>query len=100
MSRNMFAPNAASSSSRSSASAPANGGRRSDRDYNGVSSGSGSHQQHQHQQQRFSIHDAFEEETDEAIRVYGSTVISTPVRSKHQPARSPDDVSIHVPDAR
>lgn len=27
-------------------------------------------------QPRFSIHDAFEEENDEAIRVYGSTVIS------------------------
>lgn len=27
-------------------------------------------------QPRFSIHDAFEEENDEAIRVYGSTVVS------------------------
>lgn len=27
-------------------------------------------------QPRFSIHDAFEEENDEAIRVYGSTVTS------------------------
>ncbi|KXJ82414.1 transmembrane protein 134 isoform X1 [Aedes albopictus] len=42
---------------------------------------------------RFSIHDAFEEETDEVIKVYGSTVISTPMRAK---ARSPDDVSIRV----
>lgn len=32
-------------------------------------------------QTRFSIHDAFEEENDEAIRVYGSTVISNPNRS-------------------
>lgn len=31
-------------------------------------------------QTRFSIHDAFEEENDEAIRVYGSTVISNPNR--------------------
>lgn len=27
-------------------------------------------------QPRFSIHDAFEEENDEAIRVYGSTIVS------------------------
>ncbi|XP_058056882.1 transmembrane protein 134 isoform X2 [Anopheles bellator] len=44
---------------------------------------------------RFSIHDAFEEETDEVIKVYGSTVISTPMRAK---ARSPDDVSIRIHD--
>ena len=43
---------------------------------------------------RFSIHDAFEEENDEAIRVYGSTVISTPIRNKR------DDVRISVKDAR
>ncbi|XP_058460991.1 transmembrane protein 134 isoform X2 [Malaya genurostris] len=42
---------------------------------------------------RFSIHDAFEEETDEVIKVYGTTVISTPIRAK---TRSPDDVSIRV----
>lgn len=30
---------------------------------------------------RFSIDDAFEEETDEAIRVYGSTGASSPVKS-------------------
>ena len=46
---------------------------------------------------RFSIHDAFEEETDEAIRVYGSTVISTPIRAK---TRSTDDVTIRVHDPR
>ncbi|XP_070070587.1 uncharacterized protein [Drosophila takahashii] len=39
----------------------------------------------------FSIHDAFEEETDEAIRVYGSTVISTQ-------GRSTEDVSIRIQD--
>lgn len=32
-------------------------------------------------QPRFSIHDAFEEENDEAIKVYGSTVISNAARS-------------------
>lgn len=32
-------------------------------------------------QPRFSIHDAFEEENDEAIRVYGSTVVSNVTRS-------------------
>lgn len=32
-------------------------------------------------QPRFSIHDAFEEENDEAIRVYGSTVVSNVGRS-------------------
>lgn len=31
-------------------------------------------------QPRFSIHDAFEEENDEAIRVYGSTVVSNVTR--------------------
>lgn len=46
---------------------------------------------------RFSIHDAFEEETDEAIRVYGSTVISTPVRAK---TRSTEDVTIRVHDPK
>lgn len=44
-------------------------------------------------EKRFSIHDAFEEETDEAIRVYGSTVISTPMHAK---TRSTDDVAIRV----
>lgn len=46
---------------------------------------------------RFSIHDAFEEETDEAIRVYGSTVISTPARAK---TRSTEDVTIRVHDPK
>lgn len=31
------------------------------------------------QQKRFSIDDAFEEETDEAIKVYGSTTIGSPI---------------------
>lgn len=49
-------------------------------------------------EKRFSIHDAFEEETDEAIRVYGTTtVISTPVKAKN---RSTDDVTIRVQDSR
>lgn len=48
-------------------------------------------------EKRFSIHDAFEEETDEAIRVYGSTVISTPVKAK---TRSTEDVTIRVQDSR
>lgn len=48
-------------------------------------------------EKRFSIHDAFEEETDEAIRVYGSTVISTPVKAKN---RSTDDVTIRIQDSR
>lgn len=51
----------------------------------------------QGKEKRFSIHDAFEEETDEAIRVYGSTVISTPMRSKQ---RSTDDVSIRIQDPK
>lgn len=42
---------------------------------------------------RFSIHDAFEEETDEVIKVYGSTVISTPIRAK---ARSPEDITVRI----
>lgn len=48
-------------------------------------------------EKRFSIHDAFEEETDEAIRVYGSTVISTPMRAK---TRSTDDVTIRIQDPK
>ena len=52
----------------------------------------------QNKEKRFSIHDAFEEETDEAIRVYGSTVISTPIRSAKQ--RSTDDVSIRIQDPK
>ncbi|XP_055840427.1 uncharacterized protein LOC129908132 [Episyrphus balteatus] len=48
-------------------------------------------------EKRFSIHDAFEEETDEAIRVYGSTVISTPMRAK---TRSIDDVTIRIQDPK
>ncbi|XP_055380686.1 transmembrane protein 134 [Condylostylus longicornis] len=47
-------------------------------------------------EKRFSIHDAFEEETDEAIRVYGSTVISTPIRQ----SRCTDDITIRVNDPR
>lgn len=43
---------------------------------------------------RFSIHDAFEEETDEAIKVYGSTVVSTPMRAKTRA----DDVTISIHD--
>lgn len=49
------------------------------------------------EQKKFSIVDAFEEETDEAIRVYGSTVISTPMHSK---TRSTDDITIRVNDPR
>lgn len=55
--------------------------------------GAGSGSNGKEPSKRFSIHDAFEEETDEVIKVYGSTVISTPMRAK---ARSPDDVSIRV----
>lgn len=47
-------------------------------------------------EKRFSIHDAFEEETDEAIRIYGSTVISTPMRSKQRP----HDISIRIQDPK
>lgn len=48
-------------------------------------------------QTRFSIHDAFEEENDEAIRVYGSTVVSNPIRP---PARTPEDVTIRIRDPK
>lgn len=64
----------------------------------GESSGNSSGNRSAAKEKRFSIHDAFEEETDEAIRVYGSTVISTPVKAK---TRSTEDVTIRVqPDAR
>lgn len=33
-------------------------------------------------EKRFSIDDAFEEETDEAIKVYGATVNRSPVKAK------------------
>lgn len=50
----------------------------------------------QNKEKRFSIHDAFEEETDEAIRIYGSTVISTPMRSKQRP----HEISIRIQDPK
>lgn len=57
---------------------------------------------------KFSIHDAFEEEeNDEPIRVYGSTVVSNPVRSH---SRTPmtaagvttttDDIAIRIRDPK
>ena len=52
-------------------------------------SGSNSSNQQNNKQTRFSIFDAFEEENDEAIRVYGSTVISGPIRKT-------DDVAIRI----
>lgn len=52
----------------------------------------------------FSIHDAFEEEEEEAIRVYGSTVISTPMRGgvsgSSKQGRSTEDVSIRIQDPK
>lgn len=48
-------------------------------------------------QTKFSIHDAFEEENDEAIRVYGSTVVSNPVRAN---TRTTDDVAIRIRDPK
>lgn len=48
-------------------------------------------------QTKFSIHDAFEEENDEAIRVYGSTVVSNPVRPK---TRTTDEVAIRIRDPK
>lgn len=48
-------------------------------------------------QTKFSIHDAFEEENDEAIRVYGTTVVSNPVRPK---TRTTDDVAIRIRDPK
>ncbi|KAL5292283.1 TMEM134 family protein [Megaselia abdita] len=62
------------------------------------SSFNGLHQNQQNntncKEKRFSIHDAFEEETDEAIKVYGSTVVSTPMRAKTRA----DDVTISIHD--
>lgn len=48
-------------------------------------------------QTKFSIHDAFEEENDEAIRVYGTTVVSNPVGPK---TRTTDDVAIRIRDPK
>lgn len=58
------------------------------------SSNSNGIQQNTNCSKRFSIHDAFEEETDEAIKVYGSTVVSTPMRAKTRA----DDVTISIHD--
>lgn len=44
-------------------------------------------------QPRFSIHDAFEEENDEAIRVYGSTVVSNIPRPANSSAGASNTVS-------
>lgn len=44
-------------------------------------------------QPRFSIHDAFEEENDEAIRVYGSTVVSNVPRPANNSAGASNNVS-------
>ena len=44
-------------------------------------------------QKRFSIDDAFEEETDEAIKVYGATTTMSPVGT---PAASNGDVNVRI----
>lgn len=62
------------------------------------SNSNGLHQNQQNtncKEKRFSIHDAFEEETDEAIKVYGTTVVSTPMRAKRA-----DDVTISIHDPK
>lgn len=46
-------------------------------------------------EKRFSIHDAFEEETDDTIRVYGSTVVSHPTPKRNSKSTSSNDVTIN-----
>lgn len=53
------------------------------------------------QQKRFSIDDAFEEETDEAIKVYGSTGPRSPVSNNSRNILGEGDhVSVNIENGR
>lgn len=51
------------------------------------------------QQKRFSIDDAFEEETDEAIKVYGSTTTSKTSPSNRNIGQG-DHISVNIENGR
>lgn len=47
---------------------------------------------------RFSIDDAFEEENDEAIKVYGSTTERSPLKPKNRSITSDDSILVRIDD--
>jgi len=47
---------------------------------------------------KFTIDDAFEEENDEAIRVYGSTTERSPLKPKNRNVTSEDSIIVRVED--
>lgn len=47
---------------------------------------------------RFTIDDAFEEENDEAIRVYGSTTERSPLKPKNRNVISEDSIIVRIED--
>jgi len=49
-------------------------------------------------ERRFSIDDAFEEENDEAIRVYGSTTERSPLKPKNRNMISEDSIIVRIED--
>lgn len=49
-------------------------------------------------ERRFTIDDAFEEENDEAIRVYGSTTERSPLKPKNKNMISEDSIIVRIED--
>lgn len=49
-------------------------------------------------ERRFTIDDAFEEENDEAIRVYGSTTERSPLKPKSRNMISEDSIIVRIED--
>jgi hypothetical protein len=49
-------------------------------------------------ERRFTIDDAFEEENDEAIRVYGSTTERSPLKPKNRNMISEDSIIVRIED--
>ena len=49
-------------------------------------------------EKRFTIDDAFEEENDEAIRVYGSTTERSPLKPKNRNIVSEDSIIVRIED--
>jgi hypothetical protein len=49
-------------------------------------------------ERRFTIDDAFEEENDDAIRVYGSTTERSPLKPKNRNIMSEDSIIVRIED--
>jgi hypothetical protein len=49
-------------------------------------------------ERRFTIDDAFEEENDDAIRVYGSTTERSPLKPKNRNVILEDNIIVHIED--